>query len=247
MEKTINRLLVFTLIAAVGFGALTWHFRNAEHDSAYHEERIITLCEYIDVDVKKLSVTVIPYDGEAISAAYTSDRPLSFKMGDNKLFITESSEFMISLFAGNGSRHELKLYLPQTVFREISVYSGTGNVNIGRVDSSSITVLTNTGNISCGEMISRGSLSTSSGHISVNFDHVVSGTDIYSRSGDVDLKFPEKSSVTVDFETETGKCNTDMWNGAVSGSFSYGFNGGSKTITANLVSGVLNIYEKGKD
>ncbi len=245
MEKVVNRLLIVTLAAALIFGALTYKFKDAEHDSAYREDLNFTLCEYIDIELKQLDVTVVPYDGELIGVSYTSNLPLAFNLGDNRLIITESEKFMISLFTGSDTKYGLNLYLPRTAFREISVYTGTGNVNIGRVDSGVISVLTNTGDIFCDNTVSRVSLSTSTGFIRLDFDTVVSGTDIFSRNGNVDLSLPKKSSVKVNFETETGECSTDLWNGAVQGSYAYGFNGGDRLINATLNTGILKISEKG--
>lgn len=245
MEKIVNRLLIITLAAAAVFATLTYKYRNAEHDSACREDLNFTLCEYISVELKQLDVTVIPYDGEYIGVSYTNDLPLSFEIGDNELRISESDRLMISLFTRSDTRYGLKLYLPRTAFREISIYTGTGEVNVGRVDSGIISVITNTGDIRCENTVSRVSLSTSTGYISLDFESVVSGSSINSRNGDADLKFPQKSSVEVEFETDTGECNTDLWDGAIKGSYSYGFNGGDKQIKALLNSGILNINEKG--
>lgn len=246
MERVVNRLLVVTLAAAVIFGVLAYRFRDAEHDSAYREELIFSLCEYIDIDLKRLDVTVIPYDGSKISVSYTSDLPLAFSVGDNRLTVTESDRFVISLFTGADAKYGLDLYLPRKVFREISIHTGTGIVNVGGVDSSVISVVTNSGDISCGNMTSRGSFTTSSGNISLDFDEVISGTDVLSRTGNVGLTFPKNSSVEVNFETETGICVTDMWSGEImGGSYSYGFNGGDRIVNVTLGSGILNINEKG--
>lgn len=245
MEKVINRLLIVILAAAVIFGTLAYRFKDAEHDSAYREALNFSLCEYIDIELKRLDVTVMPYDGDLIAVSYTSDLPLAFNIGDNRLTITESEKFMISLFTGSETKYGLNLLLPHKVFREVSIYTGTGNVEVGRVDSGVISVITNTGDISCGNTVSRVSLTTSTGEISLDIDEVMGGSDIFSRNGNVNLSFPKKSSVKVNFETETGMCNTDLWGGSITGSYSYGFNGGERLINATLNTGVLNINEKG--
>lgn len=247
MEKIINRFMIVTLAAALIFGALAYRFKDAEHDSVYHEDLSFSLCEYIDIDLKKLDVTVMPYDGKLISVSYASDLPLAFNIGDNKLDITESSKFMISLFTGGDSVYGLKIYLPREVYREIKIYTGTGRVNVGRVDSGVISVITNSGDILCENSISRESLTTSSGNIVLQCDEVVSGTDVFSGSGNVDLSFPKGSSVQVNFETETGACLSDYFDGAIMGSNQYAFNGGRRIINATVASGTLNINEKGKN
>lgn len=245
MEKVINRLMIITLAAAILFGAAAYHFRNAEHDSVFREELSFPLCEYIDIDLLKLPVTIIPYDGERISITYTSDLPLLFSTGDNLLKVTESEEFVISLFTGRNNDFGLYMYLPNRLFRDISVYSGTGNIKIGRVDCNNLSVITNSGDIRCENLLSRGSFTTTSGRISINYDEIVTEAEIFSRNGDVDLNFPNKSSVAVEFETQTGSCVTDLWDGFVTGSYLYSFNGGKKVIKATLEKGTLTIKEKG--
>lgn len=245
MEKVINRLMIVTLAASVIFGALAYHFRNAEHDSVFREELSLPVYEYIDIDLMRLSVIIIPYDGEKISVSYTSDLPIMISTGDNSLKITESDEFMISLFTGIGNDFGLYLYLPRHIFRDISVYTGIGNVKIGRVDCHNLSVTTNSGDIICDNLISPGSFNTASGSISVNYDEIITKIEIFSREGNVDLDFPKNSSIAVEFETVTGSCNTELWGGAVTGSYLYSFNGGRNVIKATLEEGTLTIKEKG--
>ena len=243
MEKVINKLMIITLAAAVLFGAIAFLFRNAKHDSVIREELSFPMCEYIDIDLLKLPVTVIPYDGEKISVSYTSDLPLVFAMGDNLLKVTESEEFVISLFTERGAEFGLYMYLPDRLFRDISVYSGTGSINIGRVDSYNISVITNSGDIRCENLLSHGSFTTSTGKITVNYKEIITEAEIFSRNGDVELNFPAKSSVAVDFETQTGRCVTDLWDRYVTGSYLYSFNGGRHVIKATLENGTLKINE----
>ena len=244
MEKVINRLMIITLAAAVLFGALTFHFRNAEHDSVFREELSFPMCEYIDINLPGLPVTVIPYDGEKISVEYTSDLPLEFSMGDNLLRVAESKKFIISLFTERGTDFGLYIYLPDKLFRDISLYSGTGNINIGRVGCHNLSAITNSGDILCDNLLSHGSFTTSSGRITVNYREIITEAEIFSRNGDVELTFPKNSSVAVDFETHTGSCVTDLWDNFVTGSYLYSFNGGRRVIKATLESGTLTIKEK---
>lgn len=245
MEKAVNRLLAVTFAAALIFGLLAYLNRNAEHDSICREDLSFTLSKYIDIDLKKLDVTVMPYDGELIRVSYSSDLPLAFTLEDNKLTVTESSRFIISLFTGGDSAYSFKMLLPQEVYKEIKVYSGTGNVNIGRIDSNVVSVITNSGDITCGNAVSRSSLTSTSGNITLDFDEPVNGSDIFTRSGDAEISFPKNSSVLVNFETETGMCSTDLPIGSMQGSNRYSFNGGRRAVNATLQSGKLKIYEKG--
>lgn len=245
MEKIVNRALVLTLIFAIFFGGLTFAFRNAEHDTVRQGEREFPLCEYINVNLQRLPVTVIPYDDECIRVSYKNDLPLDFTVGDNRLSITESEKFVVSLFTGSESEFGLYIYLPDEIYREITLYTGSGGVKIGRVDSRKLSVITESGDIMCENMITTGKFTTTSGFISLDIEEVISGTEIFSRKGDACVMFPSGSSVAVDFKTQTGQCVTDLWGGQVTGSYLYGFNGGGKLIEASLEKGILTIYEKG--
>ncbi len=245
MEKVVNRLLIFSLLAAIAFGALTYKFRNADHDSLIEEAYEIERLEYIEVDVSRMPVMLIPYDEPNITVEYTNDKPLSFETGDNSLTITESSEFVVSLFTGDESQFSLYLYLPRESYREISVYTGSGNISVGRVDAQSITAGTESGDIICEDSISRLNLSTIDGKIDVDIELVVDGTEIDSKRGNVDLTVPEDSRFSVDFDTKTGMCDCRISAAAPTGAYEYFFNGGGNRIGANLEQGLLTI--KGKD
>lgn len=241
MERIVNKMLAFTFVCAAVFGLAAFMLRNTDHDIVAQDELEFELYEYIDVDLQRLDVTVIPYDGESIRVTYKNDLPLSFDLGDNRLSITESTDFVVSLFAGSESEFGLYLYLPRRSFRDIKIITGLGDVKIGRVDSSELTVLTESGDILCEDMVSLGKLTTTSGYIKVDFEYVIPETEILSRRGDVDISLPPESSVSVDFQTDTGECHTDLWSGQVYGSRVYSFNGGDKHITASVERGTLTI------
>lgn len=245
MEKVINRLLVITALLALAFGAAAFAFRNSEHDTIKSEERELAFCEYIDIDLLRLDVTVIPYDGDKIRISYKSDLPLDISLGDNRLSISESSEFVISLFFGETSDFGLYLYLPKLYYREITIYTGSGDVKVGGLDMEMLTVITNSGNILCENSRCLSSLVTGTGDITLDCDKVADGTQIQSRKGNAQLIIPHKSSVAVDFETETGDCETKLISGKLYGSNMYSFNGGNRLVHASLEEGTLTISEKG--
>ncbi len=246
MEKKVTWLMVFSLIAALIFGALTYKFRNAAHDSLFEEAYSFDLCEYIDVDVSRMSVMLIPYDEPTISVAYKNDRLLEFEEGDNRLSITESNGFVVSLFAGDESDYSLCLYLPRTAYREISIYTSTGKIMVGRVDAISLTAGTGSGDIICDDAVSRLKLSTVSGNMDVDFEMVAEGGEVRSRKGNVNFTVPHKSSFTLDFDTKTGLFDCDFIQGESIGSYQYVFNGGDNHISAYVEQGILTVKEKEK-
>lgn len=151
---------------------------------------------------------------------------------------------MISLFAEDASNYGMYLYLPREFYRDILIYTVSGNVILGDVDSEKITVVTNSGAINSENTRSMCSLATGSGDIRLDFYSVIAGSSIQSRTGNAEIVFPRGSSVALDFETDTGEMKTDLINGSYSGSYMYSFNGGGKLIHAALETGVLTVSEK---
>ncbi len=241
MEKKINKLLAVTLIGALFFGGIAFLLRNSKHDTVSQGENYFDICDYIEIDLQSLDVTVIPSSDDEIRVSYKNALPLAFELGDNSLSITESKDFVVSLFAGSESEFGLYLFLPNRSYRELSITTGTGNVKIGRVDSERMNVLTETGDIVCEDMVSLSRLTTTDGYISVNFEAVMSGTEILSRRGDAEITLPDNGSTAVDFRTEEGECVTDLWAGQFYGSHVYSMNGGDKLIYATVERGSLTI------
>lgn len=244
MEKAINRLLLLTAVLTLVFCAAAYAHRNDEHDAVRTVDKVMDVCEYIDIDVLRLDVELIPYDGDKIRIAYKNELPLDIKRGDNRLSISESDDFVISLFLSEESEFGLTLWLPKTVYREITVYTGAGSVKAGGVNSEKLTIVTNSGDITCEDTISLVTLASGSGNISLDFRVVIEGSAIQSRSGSAKLSFPAGNSVAVDFETDTGECVTDLMSGQLSGSNMYSFNGGGTLVHATIEKGTLKISEK---
>ena len=88
------------------------------------------LCEYINIDLLKTNVELIPWDNDSIRMEYQNDVPLTAEIGDNSLNISESSEFVISLFAEKSSERYMKLYLPREYYRDILIYTVSGSVEL---------------------------------------------------------------------------------------------------------------------
>lgn len=244
MEKVINRLLIFALLATICFGVLTYKFRNDEHGILAQEELLFEVCDYIDIDVSRMTVTIVPYDEPYIKAVYKNDKPLDFEIGDNSISLTESSKLVVSLFTGDESDYMLYVYLPERAYREISVYTGVGGINAGRIDAQTITVGSNSGDILFDDAISRMNISTISGEVTVDFEMVADGTEIHSRRGNVNLSVSSEAQFSVDFETKSGNCDCSLSKFAPIGNYTYNFNGGGRSVAAYVEEGTLSINEK---
>lgn len=244
MDKKINLLLVVTGVLSIIFGGLAYYFRDAEHDSAQTGDIPIPICEYIDIEILRLDVEIIPYEGDHIRVVYKNEVPLDIRLGDNLLIVRESEEFVISLFAGSEAEFGLSVYLPERIYREITIYTGGGAVSVHGVACGKMTVITNSGDISVEDNTSLVNLVTGSGDISLDFAEVVQDSSVQSRSGSAEILIPKDSSVSVEFETDTGECVTDLFKGNVFGSYTYSFNGGKRSVFASLESGTLTIAER---
>ncbi len=244
MEKVVNRLLAVSLILAAAFGGLAFMFRNYPHNSVAGGEFRYPLQQYLDIDLQQLDVSLIPYDGDEITVEYKNDRPLEIELGDNELKITESDKFIVSLFAGSEADFGLKIYLPRTAYREISLYTATGNVDVSGLECSKLSAVTESGDITLGNVTYMLALSTTSGRIRADLDEIESGTDILSREGVVELTVPPESSFAVDFGTKDGQCESDLIRHQIIGDYLYSFNGGRQQISVTAEHGTLIFNER---
>lgn len=244
MEKKINKLLIVSLILAALFGGAALLLRDLPHESGAEENVSFPIQEYLSIDVQRLDVSLIPYDETEIRVEYKNDRPLEFEIGDNELMITENVKFVVSLFAGDRSDFGVKIYLPKTAYRDISIYTGTGSVSVGNISCKKLSAVTETGDITIESMRYLSSVTTTSGKISANIDKIVQDTSFLNRDGDIDLVLPPESSVAVDFKTTDGECKTDLISGHIPGSYLYAFNGGKRRIDVTAEHGTFTFKER---
>lgn len=244
MERAVNRLLVVTAVIAAAFGALAFLFRNSGHDSLCRDELTLPLCEYIDIELLRLDVTVIPTDDKVITIKYLNDVPVDIVTDYNRITISESDRFVLSFFAGSEEDYGLYVCLPREIYRSVYITTGSGAVKVGRVDSELLTIATDSGDILWEDACCLGNISSATGNARVVFDTVVPETTLTLRKGNAEIVIPEGSSTAVDFLTETGSCDTELISGEIYGSFLYSFNGGAHRINASIGSGTLTITDR---
>ena len=244
MSRALDRWMIITAVIAVAFAMCAFFFRSESPSTALSEERIVPFCEYIEINVLQLDITIIPTDEEDIRISYKSEVPLTFDVGDNSLYISESDEFVISLFAGSGEDFGLRLYLPQRIYREVVVYSTSGSVSMRSINSEKVTVVTNSGDITAEDTRSLVDLISGTGDVTLDYGVIIPESSVQLCKGNAKVMIPEGTPISVDFETESGMLTSDMISGSYAGSYVYSFNGGEKLIHASLDSGVLTIKEK---
>lgn len=246
MEKKVNKFLAASLILAAVFAGLAFLFRNSPHASEAGGEYAFPLLEYLDIELQRLDVSLIPYDGEEITVEYKNDRPLVFETGDNKLSITENSDFVVSLFPGKETEFGVKIYLPEAAYRDINVYTSSGGINIGDIDCRKLSAVTESGDMNIKSMSCLAALVSTSGVINADIETVVQETDILNRSGDINLTIPPESSVAIDFRTKDGECETSLVNRKIHGDYLYSFNGGKKQISVTAEHGTFVFEERNR-
>lgn len=244
MKNTINRWIVVTAVGAVIFGTLTFLFRNSEHDSFCKGDEICGFYEYIKVDLLRLDVSIIPYDNDQIRVVYTNDLPIEIEFGDNSISISESEKFVISLFPRTSEDFGLQIYLPRKKYREISVYTGQGKVNVEETECGLLTLITESGDITCRSLSSQANITTTNGFVSLDIAELNKNISITSRKGSAEILLPKSESATIDFETVTGKCDCGITGTTLSEPGIFGINGGEKTIFSEISEGTLKIKER---
>ena len=240
MNKTINRWIVITALLGLIFAAAAVLIKSESSSTASAVE-YIPRCEYINIDLLRLDVAVIPCDELKITLEYTNDIPLDIEYGDNRLSISESDRFVISLFAGSSSDFGLRVYLPREIYRELNIYTASGDIFVGGVDAMKLSAVSNSGNITAEDTCALSSFISDYGDVSVDFAYVIPDTVIQSRKGNGTLTFPHGSSAAIEFDTIAGSIGGDAIGGRYDMSGTYGFNGGRNRIQCAFESGELTV------
>ncbi len=245
MSRAVNAWIIVTAVLSLVFGVCLWVFRDSTGNVVFHEGRnTVEVCDYIELDMIKTDVELIPYDGEEIMFEYTSTMPITVLKGDNRIVVKESDKFQIEFMAGEAEQFVFRLYLPKWIYRSITVYSSSGDVHVGRIDSDLVTVVTKSGDILSTKTRSLVKLGSGSGDILLDFESVIADSSIETRSGNAEIIFPVGSSVALSYKTDTGSFECPLISGRVEGSYMYSFHGGGNLLHADVSSGILTVKEK---
>ncbi len=245
LNKVINRWIAVMGIFMLIFGGFTYYFRDSRGNASFHEgDNTVETVENIQLDLLKTNVYVLPTTEDKIRIRYKSIVPISVMLGDNRLVIEESDEFVLSFLTGDDIGLGLWLYLPKGIYEDITLHTASGNAEVGRIDSHEINVITKSGNIKSTDTRSLVNLITGTGDILLDCEYPIAGSTLESRSGNAEIVFPKGSSVALAYETENGRFESDLIRGSIEGSYMYGFNGGENLISADIVNGTLTVSEK---
>jgi len=245
MKKAINRWLVVTGLLSIVFGAFLWKYRFAKGNVQYFEgNNSVELCEYIELNMLKTDVELIPYDGDRIKFVYKSIAPVEVMLGDNRLVVNESDELKVSFLTEEKTDFVFRLYLPKHTYRSLIVYTSTGSVLLDSFSCEAVSVITKSGDIASLNTSTPVQLSSVGGNVFLDFSNVVPDCSIVTRKGDAEIRFPAGSSVALSYETDTGRFRGELLSGSVKGSYMYSFSGGENLIHAEVERGLLTVSEK---
>ena len=245
MNRVINRWLIVTALLSVVFGALLWKYRFAEGNAEYFEgSNSVALCEYIELNMLKTDVELIPYDGSRIKFEYRSIVPIEVLLGDNRLVVNESDELRVSFLTEERTDFVFRLYLPYHLYRSVIIYTSTGDVLLDSLSCEAVSVITKSGDIASVNTSTPVQLTSAGGNIFLDFSSVVPDCAITTRNGDAEIRFPAGSSVALSYETESGSFRSELLSGSVKGSYMYSFSGGENLIFAEVERGLLTVSEK---
>ncbi len=248
MDRAINRWLIVTALLTVIFGVLLWNNRSATGNAEYYEgSNTVNLCEYIEFNMLKTDIELIPYSGDRIKFEYKSIVPITVLTGDNRLVINESDEIKVSFMTDERSDFVFRLYLPRHMYRSIIVYSTSASVMLDGVRCEAVSVITKSGDISSVNTNSKVQLTSGSGDIFLDFAQVLPDCSVITRNGDAEIRFPEGSSVALSYETDTGSFRSELLTADIKGSYMYSFSGGENLILAEVERGMLTVSEKMKE
>lgn len=245
MGRRFNCWLIVMGALTLVFGACTWFFRDSRGNADFYEgSNSVEVCDDIELDLLKCNVELIPYDGDEIRFEYRSLVPITVMKGDNRLVVTESDEFKLSLLTGEENGFGFALYLPQHEYETITVYTSSGAVNAEGIKSEQLNVVTKSGKIDVEGCDALVRLTSGTGDVRLSFDEITDGSGIEARSGNAEIIIPEGSSVALSYETETGEFRSDMISGSVDGSYMFSFSGGERLIYADVATGTLTVSKE---
>lgn len=245
MGRTFNRWLIVMGALTVVFGVCTWLLRDSRGNAEFYEgSNTVEVCDVIELNLLKCSAELIPYDGDEIRFEYKSVVPISVLKGDNRLVVEESDEFKLSFLVDDETGFGFRLYLPERVYDDVTVYTSSGAVTAEGISAEQLSIVTKSGNIDVGGCSGLVRLTSGTGDVRLAFDEITAGSGIEARSGNAEIILPEGSSAALSYETETGEFRSDMISGSVDGSYMFSFNGGERLIYADVSAGRLTVSEK---
>lgn len=245
MRSILNRWIVVTGVLTLILGICVVAFRGGSGNVSYYEgDETFPPCLYMELDMLKCDVELIPYDGEDIRLVYSSLVPITVRTGDNRLVVSESSEMKLTFLTQPPQQTGLKLYLPEKEYGGITIYTSSGRIDCSGISAGEIMAVTKTGDISFDGCYALLQLKSGSGDISLQLDEIVQNSSVETRKGDAQICFPRGSSVALSYKTETGSFSSDMIKSDINGSYMFSFGGGEKLLHADVESGTLTVNYK---
>ena len=186
--------------------------QNGFDGSVVKEEFHIGKAKYITISTTNLDVEILPFDGDEIKIGYVNDSAVIIeKQDENYLKLRQDDSFTFSLLAKEQFGYKMTVWLPQHDYRELYVSSSSGRITLQSTCAEYTELSTRSGEITVHEADGKLKARTDSGNISCNYLAFVTAGNFITESGNVEIRMPEFSGVTLEFETVCGSAESDMF------------------------------------
>ncbi len=235
-RKTVIALIIITVVSfAIGGAILINLYKTHE----IYEEKTIGIEDITDLQIRarrNADVNIIPSKSDDIRAILHGTLKSSIKGNAAKLEMTRTGQNMsieteyphITFSFEEKENISLDIYIPENYENNLVFHSGSGNAKIRDMNLKSMEFITDSGNLSTenvsselkftsgsGGMISnrnRGNVNanTKSGNIIIAYSKFEDLLEAKTISGNMILGFSDESCFDLDYQTESGKLNTDL-------------------------------------
>jgi len=127
------------------------------------------------------------------------------------LRIRRHEDFMLSLYSRDVLNYKMTVYLPERVYREITLTTASGNIYAENIHSELIRATSRTGNVHLYALEGLVTVSTRQGNISLEFINFTDVCSVDTEGGDINVIMPERFAVKLDFFTSSGIFTSDFF------------------------------------
>lgn len=210
MKRILILLLVITgLYIAFNQGFQMDWFKAAETRNT--QAAVTTDTDLIEINVASVSTTIIPEDRKDLKAVYNGKEKLTVRESGNKIEVTIKNKWFDWFnWAPFSKKKELKIYIPKTYDRNMSIDLGSGNLQFSGpsknkpVKLDELTVDIGSGNLNLTNLTVK------------HFEHDVSSGNVNIDSLKADSGAFDVSSGNLEIKHYTGPIEADVSSGRLS-------------------------------
>jgi DUF4097 and DUF4098 domain-containing protein YvlB len=125
--------------------------------------------------------------------------------------IRRVEDFMLSLYSRDVLNYKMTVWLPERVYREITLTTASGNIYAENIKSELIRATSRTGNVHLYAIEGLVTVNTRQGSIELEFVNFTDACSVETESGSVTVIMPERIAVRLDFFTASGLFTSDFF------------------------------------